>query len=326
MDHGRALFRLRAPNCGTVIMNRQRGVALLTVMMVLATAVALASLMESENVTAMRRSEAWLIAETQLLYARSAENWGSALLLADLLDNNNDHLGEPWAIKTTSPITPGIGVEGKMQDLQGRFNINNLQAISPKAEDTAYAEVFTRLLEELELPVTLIPAILDWLDHDSEARIPFGAEDDYYLSLDPPYRSANRLMTHISELRLVAGIDSGTFDKIRPYISALPTTTPINVNTAPALILQSLHKEITLELAEQLITSRQNEPFAKVEGFLRLDPLAGISIPKVLLSVDSRYFLLDARVRIGERTQHYHSHLVRFSDRIERLMWSQVPD
>jgi hypothetical protein len=48
-------------------------------------------------------------------------------------------------------------------------------------------------------------SILDWIDDDDEPR-QFGAEADYYLTLDPPYAPANGPLKSLDELLLVAGV------------------------------------------------------------------------------------------------------------------------
>ncbi len=48
-------------------------------------------------------------------------------------------------------------------------------------------------------------AILDWMDSDQQPRS-FGAEDEYYGTLDPPYRARNGPLESLEELLLVRGV------------------------------------------------------------------------------------------------------------------------
>src|SRR5690606_9440832 len=115
---------------------------------------------------------------------------------------------------------------------------------------------FRRLLQLLELDERLVNALLDWLDPDINARFPEGAEDDHYLRLEPPYRAANAPLTHVSELRLVAGYEAEVVARLRPYVTALPQATALNVNTAPALLLATLVEGMGLVEAEGLVQTR----------------------------------------------------------------------
>lgn len=64
----------------------------------------------------------------------------------------------------------------------------------------------TPLLMDLGLENTpeLIAALLDWLDEDSETRAS-GAEDDYYINLEPGYYAKNGPLDTVEELLLVKG-------------------------------------------------------------------------------------------------------------------------
>ena len=125
------------------------------------------------------------------------------------------------------PVEGGF-VNGRIEDLQGRFNVNNLViavsgtgagakavagagakarvgAAANASSTTPQLDYYKRLLKLLDLEPSLAPALLDWIDADIDATFPDGAEDDEYLRADLPYRAANRPLVDISELRLVKG-------------------------------------------------------------------------------------------------------------------------
>lgn len=155
---------------------------------------------------------------------------------------------------------------------------------------------FQLLLEALALPPELLPAVLDWLDADSETRYPNGAEDDYYSRLDPPYRAANGLFAHLSELRLVRGMSDATYAKLAPFVTVIGSASTININTAPAEILMSLGPGIDRGTAEILIGSRAIQPFTSVDMLLRNPVLLGRPLLATGLGISSRYFELRTRV------------------------------
>lgn len=52
----------------------------------------------------------------------------------------------------------------------------------------------------------LINAIADWRDPDTNPRAGSGAEDDFYLGMDPPYYAKNAAIDDISELLKIRGV------------------------------------------------------------------------------------------------------------------------
>ncbi len=113
-------------------------------------------------------------------------------------------------------------VTGALVDLDGRFNLNTL--IRNGARDPVAQARFARLLAALKLDTSLAETVSDWIDVDNQA-IGQGAEDLEYLRADPPYRAANRLIGHISELRRIKGVDDKIYALLAPEVTALPADT-----------------------------------------------------------------------------------------------------
>ncbi len=158
------------------------------------------------------------------------------------------------------------------------------------------------LLRALDVDTAVIQAILDWIDPDSITRYPNGAEDDYYLGLDPSYRAANRAFVDVRELRLVRGVTPALFERLAPLLSALPERTPLNVNTAPVEVLMSLGPAIDRATAEQIVHARNARPFLATHEFDALLGSLGRPTLAVPLAVSSRYFELTAQID-GERIE-----------------------
>ena len=276
---------------------REAGVALITALLVVAMATAAGVAIATRQHVDIRRVENLLNADRAYLYARGGESWVAAILVRDRQDGDVDHLGEDWARKIPPLPVDGGSVSGYIEDMQGRFNLNNLAASGD--ELTLDLERFRRLLANAELDETLADAVVDWVDSDIEPRFPSGAEDDLYLGEEQAYRTANRPMVSVSELRLVQGFDQATYEKIAPYIAALPLATPININTAPKPVLRALFSEIDESQAQQLIEARDEEAFNQVEDFLSHSVFAGRNLTSQRLSVNSEYFGLNATAVIG---------------------------
>lgn len=285
-------------SCGAAPGSRhaQRGVAVLTALLVVAVGTMLAVNLMWQSTLDQRRTASALGADQGLMYAQGAEAWAADILRQDQVDSpDSDHLSEIWAAEIAPLPFEGGVVEGRIEDLQGRFNLNNL--VGPDGtEDERARQQFERLLVTLEMDPALAGAVVDWLDPDGEMRFPDGGEDAAYAGADPPYRVANTLVTTPTELMAVNGFDRERFARLEPYVTALPTGTALNVNTASDVVLASLSDDIDLSLAAALVEERGGEAFPDVEA-----AFADLIPAEMFEKIDgiSDHFLLTATVTIG---------------------------
>ena len=187
---------------------QSKGVALITVMLILALATVLAVSMSSRQQLDIHRSANIFNSEQAFQYILGAESWAKQILKRDFEDNKIDSLNDDWA--TVLPALPieGGQMSGKIEDLQAKFNINNL--VENGKPQKIYLERFKRLLRNLELNENISSVLIDWLDSNEETGFS-GAEDNEYLNLSPAYRTANQAMSDVSELLLVKGVDFETY-------------------------------------------------------------------------------------------------------------------
>ncbi len=282
--------------------NNDQGVALITVLLVVTLATTAAVAMSSRQHIDIRRTENTLFIGQASEYLYGVELWSQQILAKDRKDNETDDNSETWATRLPPLPVEGGYVTGYLEDLQGRININNLQQAD--AAGKREQARLKRLLAQLEINEGLINLLLDWLDPDQEARFPEGAEDGYYLSLQPPYRSANRLLQSTSELMLLKDMTQKQFNKLEPFISTLPDNTPININTAGVEVLMTLADDLSIDEVQALVEKRDSKAYEKVEDFLAEKAFAGKNISAEGLSVSSNYFLLHAEAGIGALKQY----------------------
>ena len=301
----------------------QRGVALITALLVVSIVTVIAVAMATRQHIDVRLTGNLVHGEQAYAYALAAESWARVILRRDDSQSNHDSLDEDWA-KALPPITvEGGQVSGKIEDLQGRFNINNLIKQDGKVSeaDVAY---FRRLLEILKLEPALTDALLDWIDADIDVRFPNGAEDENYLSGSIPYRAANRPLVSTSELRLIAGFDQNTVRLLEPYVTALPSRTLINVNTALPVVLLALHKDFTQSDVDALITGRGKTGYPTVQAFMGQDALAGRKLDEPV-DVRSHYFLVHTDIIVGQGQAHLESLLERDKGKTRVLSRIRTP-
>ncbi|MDQ7015828.1 MAG: type II secretion system minor pseudopilin GspK [Gammaproteobacteria bacterium] len=234
---------------------RSQGVALITVLLVVALATIATTAMVSRQQMDIRLTQARLLLEQARHIALAGEGLGRVLLSQDRKKNKTDDLSEDWAMSTPPLPIDSAQIMGCVIDQNSRFNLNNLITAQGKLNPAASGQL-QRLLQLLELDPALANAIEDWLDADINPSGSGGAEDDFYSSLPQAYRSANRALLDLSELRAVRGITPEIFNTLEPYLTALPSVTKINVNTASELNLQALHNKITPTAAKTLLDQR----------------------------------------------------------------------
>ena len=294
-----------------VTSQKQSGIALIMVLLVVALVTIIATGIASKQNISTRRTQNLLYSEQGYMYLLGAEDWAKTILVQDSKDNKTDSLDDNWA--TTLPPIPVEGgtIQGTIEDLQGRFNINNiLKASNPDQNNII---IFKNLLIEHDIDDGLVDALVDWLDEDLDSTVPNGAEDGIYLSNVTPSRTANHLMASATELTLVKGFDYKKYNEISEYIVALPEATTININTANAMQLSMLSNQVSLSEAEDIIKNREKSGFKTVDEFLALNSVKGKTISKEVLSVTSNYFLLKARSVIGSLKSELYSVLYRNS-------------
>lgn len=231
------------PQCG----KRQGGVALLVALLVVALATLLiAGLLDRGGLVAARTRNA-LRQEQAQAYARGLENYAAEVLTRAQAQNQGyDAADSIWAIPLPPTPVPGGTIAAQMTDLNGRFNLNNLDPINDQYH--VWYDKFGLLLTALKLDPTIADHIKNWMD----ASTPVSTDDQYYLAQPVPYRRAMRYFTHVSELRLVAGVDGDVYAALAPFVTALPEGTPININTASVPVLMTLSRNVTQQVAQAI--------------------------------------------------------------------------
>jgi len=292
------------------VSHTQHGVALITALLVVSLASILAASLVQHLHYDTRRTENLLRLDQAELYNNNTVQFARSLLRLDITVNNQyDTLAEySENNEQFFPVTGGA-VAAKMLDQQGCFNLNNLSATNTTLP--VQRARFARLLGQLEvdsnLHEALVDSLIDWLDANDITE-PQGAEFDYYIGLDKPYRTANGLMASPSELRLVKGYTEDILEKIRPYICALPVTnSAININTASAEMLESIAglagqgAQIIADRDGAADNTEDDAPFTTINEFevYARDKLQLQNFNAQGLQVYSEYFMMESHTNLG---------------------------
>src|SRR5680860_917515 len=307
---------------------RQRGVALVTALLIVALATVTAVSFAMQQQFDIRRTGNLVDGAQAWEYAKGGEEWAKLILRRDRRPDI-DALGEAWAQPLPPIELPGGYMVGRITDAQARFNINNLaqQGNPPGGAGNGAQLQFRLLLVSLGLAPRLMWPIIDWMDQGINPVNRGGAEDDFYSGLEPPYRTANQPMASITELRLVKGFNEKVYQRIAPFITALPASTTINVNTAPPEVLMALAFGMDPEGAVTLVKVRQQNPFTSSADFIeKVQTFTGITLPTgsdTAIGVTTNFFEVRVETSIGYGRAELNSLLVRESDEIRVLRRTQ---
>ena len=292
-----------SPRKHGALARHQRGVALMTAILLVALATILAATIGYENAMSARRGTATLAFDQSVQVAMAAESIGAyALQQSRKLTPTTTYLGQPWATPYGPvDLIPGVTLEAWLEDAQARFNLNNL-VNGDGTTNAAAVTLFENLLTILGLETKWAPMLADWIDADTVPNNPDGAEDSVYLSQMPPYRAANMFITSTSEILALPGFGRDRYLKLAPFITALPQGTPVNICTARKEVLNALTPGTANFTDDQsLAKSRQDSGcFPTQQEFLPLlTDLNTKNVASGMVATLSNYFTLSSIVTIG---------------------------
>jgi general secretion pathway protein K len=321
---------------------RQRGVALIIALILVALATVLATKLSFDGFLELRRTTGMMAAEQALHFGMGAEALAADVLIQDAQTSAQyTTLAGPWAQATQPlPITPDSNPEGEpigtmqgaLEDMQGRFNLNSLARVGPDGvtEDPLPLQQFQRLLVSVGVEPRWAGLARDWLDQDDAVGNPDGAEDAVYTSQTPPYRTGNWPMMSPTELMNLPGFGADRYRKIAPYVTALPNANlKLNVCTAPALVLESVVEGLSGEWSNNpaiLANGRKAGCFPDVQTFTNVaTTYAGpkaMASAGTLIGTQSQYFELTTRVTLGTTEFTLYSLLFRSTTKVAPLLRS----
>ena len=294
----------------------ERGAALLAVLLLVALIATLAALAMDRLALATRLAGNARAIDQARGYAMGAE--GLATLIVDGLgDRQKGEASLPagWMGATrTIPIEGGM-IRAHLGDGGSCFNLNGLVTGNPLSGYTARPQMMERLSTLMiiagvrpTVAPPIVAAIADWIDSD-ERPLPQGAEDAAYARAPVPYRTANTLMAHVSELRAVKGVTPAIYAAIEPWVCALPVSavSTINVNILPperAPLLAMLYGgRMSVSQAAAVLRARPPGGWSGVDQFRQQPAVAAAAAGDATglgdeIAVRTRWFTLDLDVTL----------------------------
>lgn len=278
----------------TIKTDSQRGVALLTILLLVVSITVVAGAMLASQKIAIRRS-GLLFDQNQLLQdIASGQQLAVAMIRAESKLNDTDSAQDIWA----KPIPPyALGnhsITIALRDEASRFNINNLY--HDGQADPAAIAVFQRLLIQLNLEPNIAIAALDWQDNDNEVYKDGGDESAVYAQqMSSATTLPNQPFISVDQLQELRGVSAEVLTTLKPFVTTVPYYLPINVNTATPELLAALVDGVSVAQMQALIKSREQQAIKSIEDIVQQPPLDALNEEQrqsleSLLSVESQAF------------------------------------
>ena len=309
----------------------QRGAALLAAMLTVALVASLASAalwlqwrqVEVEIAERGRAQNQWLMV--------GALDWTRLILAEDARSaQNTDHLGEPWALpvqesKLSTFLSqdqqwregdPDIYLSGQISDAQGRLNLGSL--VEDAQPSPAAMAAWVRLFERLDLPMAELSALMQqWPQALLASRT--GPDERPNRQTADERQQAPLLPQRLDQLVWV-GLSPETIERLRPYATVLPAATPVNLNTAPAAVLEAVVPGLDAASARQLVARRNQRPWNSLQEAAEAMGAAGRNLDDRQHTVRSRFFEIHGRLRLDAQVQDELALIEREGTQV-RMLW-----
>lgn len=270
---------------------KEQGTAILAALFVMVLASLMAYFM-LERLSILTRSTTLIIHhQTKELYVNGMIAWAK-----DELNNSQKTTLQRFPIESPPAHEKEYFIQSTLYDAEGYFNLNNITHPDYPSELTHLIQVISPDLP-LDQIQHIVLGIMDWIKPTQDSVL-----DHYYEKQRPPYRAPHRPMVSVSELRLVKGMTPLLYQQLLPYVIALPSETPFNINAISTPVLMSLFPNISLDVATTIIQHRDQVPFTTLQAFLSLPPIKTHPIAENELTLQSRFFLLKTSVTEHDET------------------------
>jgi general secretion pathway protein K len=280
-------------------LKREQGVVIIMALFIVAIVAAISYIMLMRTSRDVERTMMILRNTEAEFYAQGGLAWAKDVLQTNWEKHQSNLNQQIDELPLTSPINNmnGYQIVTTIYDIQGRFNLNSLD--KPEQIDE-----FRRLLKVVypaikdEKTIEIAQSLKNWITPNSASNTTPNEIDRYYLNLPIPYRVAHRFMADVSELRLIKGVDDNLYRALLPYVTALPNTTLLNINSADPRVIMTLSPAITFDIAKTLKAAISRQKIGSKALLANLDIVKNTQLRLENIDVNSSYFLIETRVSI----------------------------
>jgi general secretion pathway protein K len=327
-------------------LRKQKGVALLVVLILLVMMSALAAKISQQFCRNLQKTH-YQVSQQQLRWAMQAQE----KVVKDRLQT--DASGESKALNPEGDWHQPLETRGedytvvsRAEDAQDCFNVNNLLTTDSIAQDPnapavpekpRKEQIVEQILTESGLSQTAAEEVyvqlVDYLDGDSTTAKE-GAETDVWTGTVPARQPANQMMRTIAEIKLLPAFPAAAYPKVSKLLCALPdSASKVDVNTLKpeqaALLAALFPGKLSEDDALRLIESRPENGWESMETFSKTleqtFPQLQDDLPQVAeqLSINSRYFRVNYTGNTDELTLRVVSQLQVNNEAGEIVTWQR---
>ncbi len=286
---------------------KQRGIALLTVLLVFGLAAFISRDMMLTGFTDSQRQIALRDSRQAFYYALGAEAYARELLWRDRdldleANKNVDGKLDAWYSRELSfPLDEGQ-LRIRVEDLQGKFNLSNLRQVSGAVDPVAVSQL-RRLLGHIGIETDLAYRLADWVDAD-RAVGSRGAEDEIWLESDSPMLTANTSMAQLGEINHLARLSEQQYRDLNRFLTTLPERTKLNVNTVGVEVLSALAERVSSNGATSLVSRQDLKSYDSVDQAITQSGLAPATLGS-FLTTSSEYYEIEVIALYRKRTARF---------------------
>lgn len=287
--------------------SRQKGIALLTVLLVFGLAAFIARDMLLTGFTDSQRQIALRDSRQAFYYALGAEAFARELLWQDRdedLEKGRDMDGklDPWYSKELSfPLDEGQ-LRIRVQDLHGKFNLTNLRTESGGVDPLAVSQL-RRLLVRIGVEPDIAYRLADWVDAD-EQPMARGGEDKLWLESDQPMLTGNTALAQLSEINALANLSENQYRDLSSVLTTLPERTKLNVNTVGVDVLSALVEQLSSHGASKLVARQTMKGYEEVSQALSDAGLQSGTVDS-FLTTSSEYYEIEVIALYRDRIARF---------------------
>jgi general secretion pathway protein K len=308
MSTGRETTLRAAAGKGARKLARQRGVAVITALLLTTLAITVVASLFWQQQVQVRSIENQRLQLQKQWILRGALDWARLILREDAKFSTVDSLDEPWAVPLSetrldqyveegrSSDAGDAALSGSIIDAQSRFNLANL---APNGGIiSANVDAFARLLSALQLDPGLAPKAAEMMRASSAAAALAGSKQVGGSQQGSEPASQELPFTQVEDLLAVPGFTTDGLERLRPFVAVLPRPTPVNINTAPPEVIAAAGG-ISQADAASLVASRQSSRIRDMaDANSRVPNIAGKTAPNAF-AVATNFFFVNGHVRMS---------------------------
>lgn len=316
----------------------RRGMAVVSMLLVVAVIAVLASALLARQTAAIRSAQSEQTRAQAYWLLRGEIGRAQLLLRAEALREPTTRLDGLWSLPVAGQV---LGqVEGaparaftEIVDEQSRFNLRNI--VNAGRVDPAESGAFLRLCAMVGVPpdqagriarrvaVSLVEAEprTDATDDPSEIKARQEAEQQLGLAGLPAREQAPRLRT-VDDLLATPGVNADSVARLRPFVTVLPQRTWINANTARAEVLAAWVPGLSLDRARAVLQARDNgQWFINRGDFVNRLQLPELEESTVLIGIVSQWFRVSSALETPHTTLLMQALLHDDKEALPQVIW-----